>query len=333
MLRAIFVTIIITLFSAVAAFAGDPFTVTGIAVEGEGANAIEAQTQAHSDGQVRAAYVLIERLNANPGAASPEITPPVAAKMMRAMSVADEKRSSSRYFGTITVAFNPQAVRGFAQANGLKLVTEQDGPRLVIPLATAGFADDALWFEAFRAGGYDNNLAPLFALPQDQFYADFINYNAASARNLDALSKIAQATGVSKVLLISSAAGGRFALTDIALDTGRTTELGTVQSVAEIAARTDEAWKMRSAAAPARAQQMQLSVLYNSHSEWQRLQRQINNSRFISSPRLDALSKDGALMTVTVNGAMSDLVSELAYDGVQIKSVPNMGVVMSVAGR
>jgi len=332
MLRLLFFTIIATLFTALNAFAGDPFTVTGIAVEGEGANAIEAQTLAHSDGQVRAAYVLIERLNARPGSATPEITPPVAAKMMRAMSVADEKRSSSRYFGTITVAFNPQAVQGFAKANGLSLVTNQDGPRLVVPLSASGFADDAPWFEAFRAGGYDNNLAPLMTLPQEQRYSNFMQADAAKARNVNALAQLGRSTGVSKVLLVSERGGG-FALTDIALDTGRTTDLGIVQSIAEIAARTDGAWKTRATAAPTRSQQMQVSVLYNSHSEWQRLQRQINSSRLISSPRLDALSKDGALMTITVNGAMDDLVSELAYDGVQIKSVPNMGVVMSVAGR
>lgn len=332
MLRAFFVTTIITLFAAVSAFAGDPFTVTGIAVEGEGANAIEAQTLAHSDGQVRAAYVLIDRLNARPGSATPEITPPVAAKMMRAMSVADEKRSSSRYYGTITVAFNPQAVQGFAQANGLTLVTDQDGPRLVIPLSSAGFADDTPWFEALRAGGYDNNLAPLVTLPQGQPYSSFMRADAAKARNVEALAQIGRAAGLSKVLLVSERGGG-FALTDIALDTGRTTDLGMVQSIAEIAQRTDGAWKTRATAAPARSQTMTVSVLYNSHSEWQRLQRQINNSRMISAPRLDALSKDGALMTLTVNGSMDDLVSELAYDGVQIKSVPNMGVVMSVAGR
>ncbi len=332
MLRAFFVTIVVAMFSAVNAFAGDPFTVAGVVVEGEGANAIEAQTEALSGGQVRAAYLLIERLNAKPGSNTPEITPPVAAKMMRAMSVADEKRSTSRYYGTITVAFNPQAVRSFADANGLALVTQQDGPRLIIPLSSAGFADDAPWFDEIRSGGYDNNLAPLITLPEGQSYSNFIRADAARSGDINALAQIGRSAGVSKVLLVSST-GGTFSLKDIALDTGRTTDLGVARSVTDIAAKVDNAWKTRSTAAPARAQQMQLSVLYNSHSEWQRLQRQLNNSRLISSPRLDALSKDGALMTITVNGTMDDLVSELAYDGVEIKSVPNMGVVMRVARR
>ncbi|WP_017930362.1 hypothetical protein [Robiginitomaculum antarcticum] len=334
MLRAFIFFIVFTLLGAVRAFAGDPFTVTAVPFDADGKNAIQAQTKALAEGQVMAARIMIDRLNARPGASIPAITPQTAAKMMRAMSLANERRSNSRYMGDITVAFNPQAVQTFARENGLTLVTQQDAPRLVIPLSPNGFADGAQWFTDFREGGYDNGLAPLVALPDDQRYSGYIRADAARSGDLDALRQTGRAVGVTNVLIASAnSAGTRITLTDIALDTGRTSDLGTVSSNAEMAARMDNAWKKRATAKPAKTHEMTVTVLYSSHQDWQRIQRLINGSSLISGARLDALSKDGALMRLTVSGPMDDLVKELEYRGVEIKELPPIGTVMRFAGR
>jgi len=49
-------------FSAFSALAGDPFTVSSVAVDATGSNAIEAQTEAISQGQARAAQILLRRV-------------------------------------------------------------------------------------------------------------------------------------------------------------------------------------------------------------------------------------------------------------------------------
>lgn len=334
MLRAFTLCIVLAFFAATRAVAGDPFTVTGVPVDADGKNAIEAQTKALAQGQVAAARIMIDRLNARPGSAMPTITTPIAAKMMRAMSVADERRSNSRYMGDITVAFNPAAVQDFARENGMTLVTQQDKPRLIIPLSPNGFADGTQWFKDVREGGFDNGLAPLIALPEDQRYSSFLRADAARSGDLDALRQTGRAVGVTNVLIVSAnSTGTQFTLKDIALDTGRANDLGTVRSKGEMAARMDNAWKKRATATPAKTQTMTVTVLYNSHQDWQRLQQFIDGSSLISGARLDALSKDGALMTLTVSGPMEDLVKELDYRGVEIRELAPIGMVMRFAGR
>ena len=78
---------------------------------------------------------------------------------------------------------------------------------------------------------------------------------------------------------------------------------------------------------------MPVSILYNSQSEWQRLKSAINGSAQIQDARLDAMSKDGALMTITYAGDMSRLKRELAFKGVDIRKDAKLGMVLTRSGR
>jgi len=91
--------------SALAALAADPFTVSAVPVDATGQTAIEAQTIAISDGQLRAGQALIERLTLG-GSGSVTLDTPTIAKLIRALEISNEKRSGNRYLGDITVAFN-----------------------------------------------------------------------------------------------------------------------------------------------------------------------------------------------------------------------------------
>ena len=121
----IFVALILTLI-AKAAIAADPFTVIGIPVDATGQTPIEAQTLAIQDGQMRAAQAIIERVTLSNERQARPLTPieiDVAAKMIRALEIANEKRSSNRYLGDISVAFNPSEVQKYLLANGLNTVS------------------------------------------------------------------------------------------------------------------------------------------------------------------------------------------------------------------
>jgi len=78
---------------------------------------------------------------------------------------------------------------------------------------------------------------------------------------------------------------------------------------------------------------MPVSILYRSHSEWLRLKEAINGSAQIQDARLDALSKDGALMTITYGGDIGRLRNELAFKGVDVREDPSLGVVLGSTGR
>jgi len=124
----IYFVIFAALSLAVPAMAADPMTVAGVYVDATGESAIEAQTTAISDGQLRAANILIDRVTLESERASKGYSGlqlETALKMIRGMTIANEKRSGSRYLGEITVAFNPAAVNAFVKSRDMSLISTQ----------------------------------------------------------------------------------------------------------------------------------------------------------------------------------------------------------------
>ena len=78
---------------------------------------------------------------------------------------------------------------------------------------------------------------------------------------------------------------------------------------------------------------MTVSVLYDSQAEWQRLKSAIDSSAQIQGARLDAMSKDGALMTVTYAGDLGRLQRELSFKGVDIREDETLGTILTRSGR
>ena len=124
-------------------------------------------------------------------------------------------------------------------------------------------------------------------------------------------------------------------LSDYAVDTGQSRSIGTVSAASFKDAATasvqllENTWKEASAVRAETAQTMAVSVLYKNLDDWMTLQSVINDSAQIQDARLDALSKDGAMMTLTFGGDMDRLATELAYKGVQIKTDPKIGIYLA----
>jgi hypothetical protein len=324
------------LFLAVSslAHAADPFTVAGIPVDATGDTAIEAQIAATEQGQIRTAEILIKRLtldSALMNANLPPMTIETARSLIRGQQIGNEKRSARRYLGDITVAFNPQRVKDYLKSSGLDMISTQTRQRLVIPILNgeAPNAENA-WTEAWARGGFAHALTPVIS---NADALALITAQQAVSGDKNAIAAAAAAAGVRQVL-IAQANGGegnyRVSLTDISIDTDTRTRLGSVSGVTafDAAARSvdslESAWKEASVNLAANAQTMIVSVLYNSHEDWLRLQDAINSSAQITDARLDALTKDGAMMTLTV-GDLGRLANELKFKGVQVTSDPKIG--------
>jgi len=310
--------------------AADPFTVSGIAVDATGETPIEAQTLAIRNGQARAANILLERLTVE-GERLAKGTIPVsednAAKMIRAMEIDNEKRSATRYLGDITVAFNPSAMQAYLGQAGLTMISSQSRDRLVLPLSNGRVDTQSVWFQAWEKSGAQHALTPIRALSADQ---------AASlpqtALDLNTIKQIGASYGVQQIL-IADDLGGFVNVTDIALDSGQRQEFNVNGGPIAVISKLENEWKQASVSVAASAVEMPISILYSSHSEWLRLKEAINGSAQIQDARLDALSKDGALMTITYGGDINRLRNELAFKGVDVREDPNLGVVLGRTGR
>lgn len=314
-------TWLIALFSLLAApaLAADPFTVAKVPVDARGDTAIQAQTRAIGDGQIAAARVLLDRLTLDAERAErglPMLNTETVGPLIRGLSIDNERRSATRYLGDVTVAFNPSAVQQLLRANGLTMVTSQARPRLIVPV---GFTQDSPLIDEIFSNRYAHSLTPLRA-PNiddiDRLYQD---------PNMAQLDSLAGRYDVEQLLILRRASGGLQA-TDYAVDTGETRRLS-AQTLAGLVAQMEADWKETSAVPSDAMVTSTVSVLYESLEEWQRLQTAINNSAQVQDARLDALSKDGALMTIRY-GSLDRLAAEMAQKGVRVFEDPRIGLVI-----
>ena len=316
--------------TAISAHAADPFTVSGIAVDATGDSPIEAQTLAIRDGQARAANILLERLTVESERLAKGTVPVSednAAKMIRAMEIDNEKRSSTRYLGDITVAFNPSAMQAYLRQSELTMISSQARDRLVIPLSNGIIDTESAWFQAWENSGAEHALTPIRALSADQA-ATLLS----KTLDMNTLKEIGSSFGVQQIL-VADDLGGYVKAMDIALDSEMRSEFSLNGGPLAVISKLENDWKQASVSVAANAVEMPISILYDSHSEWLRLKEAINGSAQIQDARLDALSKDGALMTITYGGDINRLRNELAFKGVDVRQDPKLGVVFGRTGR
>lgn len=318
--------------------AADPFTIAGVPVDARGSSAIEAQTIAIREGQSEAARRLMERLTlqserqTNP---LPPLSADSAARMIRALEISNERRSSNRYLGDITVAFKPRDVQTYLNSAGLTMITSQSRERLVLPFLGGGLNPKGDVYEAWSENRYVNALTPIRALPADQISSLGLSALTPSiASDIDRLRNLGRVAGVEQIL-VANYTGGGIRVTDIALDSGDTNEFVVSGSNPEyqLVTRLEREWKADTAVLAGQAETMSVSVLYDSLADWQALKTAIDGSAQIQDARLDAMSKDGALMTLTYAGDMDRLTRELSFKGVDIREDREMGVVLTRSGR
>lgn len=332
--------------SALSAFAADPYTVAGVHVDANAANALEAQTLAISEGQERAANLLIERMSLESQRNEKDflgVSAQDGAKMIRALEISNEKRSASRYLGDITVAFNPDAVAQYMRVHGLTLISTQSRKRLVIPVLDGNTLwDENEWVTAWQGGQFANALTPLSAIGPHEGLAALIPDRTGANISVRNLRAIGQLFGVEQILIATAAPnyqGYTVSLRDIALDSNTSRSFDPIraytaqEAVEEVVATLENDWKTSAVSTvSSESVVMPVSVLYRSQLEWQQLQDVINGSAQIRSASLDAISKRGAMMSLTYGGDIEQLRNELAFKGVSLIDDENLGMVLARTG-
>ena len=336
-MKQIFTTLLAFAVLMIAGFAqaADPFTVSSISVDATGKTPIEAQTLAIREGQARAANILLERLTIAAERAekgSVPVSEENAAKLIRSMEIDNEKRSATRYLGDITVGFNPSAMQAYLRQADLTMISSQSRERLVVPLSNGQIDTQSAWFQAWVKSGSQYALTPVRALSEEQALTLPVTAPAIAALDKDALAQLGGMFNAQQIL-VADDLGGYVKVTDVSLDNGNVSNFSVNGGPSAVIARLEADWKQAAVSVAANAVDMPVSILYDSQSEWLRLKDAINGSAQIQDARLDAISKDGALMTITYGGDMSRLRNELAFKGVDVREDPKLGVVLGRTGR
>ncbi len=355
MIAKVFASLFLTLISLILALmlfgtaqAGDPYTVSGVRVDAQAKTALEAQTLAVSEGQLTAANLLIERLTLAADRRAKGfrgVTGEDGDKMIRALEISNEKRSANRYLGDIKVAFNRAAVTQYLRAKGLRQIATQSRKRLVIPvMQDTGLWEPNPWSHAWRMTNISNALTPMQTITPNTDVFRIVANADANRLDMNTLQQIGRIYGVQQILIVNARLQGKgmqggsysASVIDVALDTATSRNLGRVSgfSPAETVAKTvrtvEDDWKNSAVlSVGARSVVLSASVLYRSHGDWIVLQDVINSSAQIRSAQLIALSKSGALMSLSYGGNLERLRNELAFKGVSMRVDEVLGMVLT----
>ena len=346
MIKRIFTALICLMATFNLAFAGDPFTVAGVQVDATGSNAIEAQNLAVSEGQVRAAQIVLNRMSLpseRAGQSFDTITAETILPMIRSLEISNEKRSTQRYLGEISVGFSQAEVQKYLASKGMTMMSSQSEKRLVVPVLSGTSLWTANeWQNIWSSPAFQNSLTPVEAIVPDRGNDNLISASQAAVGDVTALKRLGDFFGVRRILVANAVPGAgevNVRIEDVEVDTGLKRDLGSISGADfgdaawKVVSRLEDEWKQSNATMAAGAITTTVSVLYRSHDDWLWLQNVINNSAQIQGARLDALSKDGALMSLTYGGDMNKLKSELSYKGAELRQDAEMGTVIVRKGR
>jgi len=165
-LAALLAVAALSVASAAAAASSDPtYTVTGVHVDASGPSANAAEHIAIEQGRARAFDVVFKRI-ARPGDAGkePKLDGDALRRLMRGFTVANEKRSTTRYVADVTYVFSPEAVSrlmgtvapGYRVLGSVRRI-------LLIPMAPT-FDLQSPWTSAFSSPRFAGSFVP-FTVP------------------------------------------------------------------------------------------------------------------------------------------------------------------------
>lgn len=317
----------------------DAFTVSDVKVDVSAANANAARDQAIAEAQRKAWETLYQRMTASTRAA-PRVSEIDLARMVQGFEIDDEKVSATRYVGTITVRFRPQAVRDQLGNVGAAYVEPPAQPLVVLPVTVVAgrpvlWEDRTRWREAWEAKERGSSLVPL-AVPEgemEDFQAIGIeDAMKGSAEPLAAIARRYNAAGVvvAKTELPASGEPTRgqpmvVEVTRYGLDgtrdqfnvpvradaSDRPEDLLT-RAVTFVSAALDEAWRRENTVASGPEQSVAVAVPISRLEDWIETRKRLAAVHAVSRVDVLSLSRVEALVGLSYRGDVERLRQALA---------------------
>lgn len=312
----------------------DVFTIRGVAVDVTAANGNAAKEQALADGQRQAFQQLLERLTAPADRAKlPKADGP---DYVRSFSIDNERASSVRYLATLTVRFNPVAVRKLLRDAGVPFTDTRGRPVVVVPVLKAQgrtilWDDPNPWRAAWTAlnGG---GLVPLLVPPGEVADVQTLSPEQALAADPDRLAAEGARLQAGEVLVAvaSLAPDGRrldvrlsalpgtpkpFDAVAYDLQSGETAEQMMGRAARDVARALDAVYKLDSAQQTDQAEALSAIVPLAGFDDWLAVRAGLARVPQIRSYEVVSLSKTEAALVLHTVGGHDRVKSALADAG------------------
>jgi|GEM_PF-1292820 len=325
------------------------YAVAGVYVDQSAPNAVAARQAAFEQAERLGFERLVKRLTTPEQlAASPVSTPDQASldRMTISTDIEEEHLSATRYIGRLTVRFDQAQVRAVLGAQNLRIIDTRTAPTLIVPLAGDAAAPDTLaaWREVWSNGGFQEELAPLAIAPDSlqgapnwQAAAPFAQ-SAAAASALYATLRVQGATASAALMQVS--ANGNQDRGVVSAQIAGADPASLRAALASLAQQASDIvqndYKVHAAVSGGTPQtgRVSASALYSDEHQWQTIKDALGaaSATLISQIRIEAVGRDGALVSFQFVGDRSQLVAELAHRGVLLQDT-EMGPVLRAAAQ
>jgi len=348
---------LLILFTPVRGWAVGPvetglFSVTGVQVDVTDTDAATARTRAIIEAQVKAFYMLAERLG------SPEAAQRLQGmdareigRMLRSLSIEEERSAPGRYIGRLTVRFLPDKIREVFGQHGIDVVEDQAPAMVVLPVwkGPTGTViwEDNLWRKAWLDLKAEQSLVPIIVPLGDLEDTSAISPQEAEAGDAVKLESIMMRYEAKAILVafaepdpqggIHAVMQGDSPLGRINFDKVYTAEDGTLEGAAAAAAkRFDEVmlekWRsvrLKVAAetrARAEAEQqttrattsMAVAVPFSGIYQWNGIRARLLATPGVLGVDVSTIAENGAVIQLAFADSIQDLQSALSGSGLRL---------------
>lgn len=328
------------------------FSVTGVQVDVTDKDAASARTRAIIEAQVKAFYALAERLG------SPEAAQRLQGmdardigRMLRSLSIEEERSGPGRYIGKLTVRFLPDKIREVLGRYGIDVVEDQAPAMVVLPVwkGPNGLViwEDNLWRKAWLDLKAEQSLVPIIVPLGDLEDTSAISPDEAVAGNavkLESLMLRYEAKAILVAMAEPDPSGGIHAVMQgdsplgrINFDKVYTADDGTPESAAATAAkRFDdvmlEKWRSvrikMAAEARARAEAEQqtrraatslpVAVPFSGIHQWNGIRARLLATPGVIGVDVSTIADNGAVIQLAFLDSVQDLQSALSGSGLRL---------------
>ncbi|MBP2294414.1 DUF2066 domain-containing protein [Azospirillum rugosum] len=321
-----------------AALAADGYTVQGVKVDVSAANANAARDQAIREAQVKAWAEMYKRLVPN-ATTAPKVSDNDLARLVQGFEIDDEKVSATRYLGSITVRFRPNAVRDMLGGAAQQYVEPPARPFVVLPVTVTDgrpvlWEDRTAWREAWEGRPAGGTLVPLVVPDGELSDISAIGVNEALAGTPEALARIAQRYNAAGVIVAKTElpSGGpdlgrpltvevtRYApdgskdqqAVNVKADVSDRTADFLGRAVTFVTAAVDESWRRENTMPTGPEQSTLVRVPLSSLTDWVETRKRLGGVQGITRTDVVSLSRYEAVVALTHRGDVERLRQQMA---------------------
>jgi hypothetical protein len=329
------------------AFAADPpFTVSNVHVDASGPSSTEAFNTALEQGRPRAWQILYKRLTRQQDwPRQPELDSAALVRISRGYTIANERRSTTRYVADVTYSFNPDAVARVLRDAGIAFTQGAARRILLVPMSPT--YQPGPWTQAFNTPAAKDSVVP-FSLPADADNLKALDFENATWTDVAAA---ARRIGANEAALVEAAPGngpasGKVTVTIRRLGNGEApsktsldvplvqTLPATYSSAASAAiAAIEDIWKTRAAIDYSKGGKLNANVRIASLPQWVAIQNALAGVQNVTGVTVNAMDIGQAEITITYTGSPEQLHDVLADAGLAlVRGQPDWSLAMEDGG-